>query len=279
MAFAALREAESLAEYAANPAGLYVRGQCFLSLCQSDSLYGGYLWGRPNAEQTRRFIEVLRVEMRPQAVRHHAFMDLTGLTWVDSDAFVLMREFLKEVEPRQVEITAREAVVRPSGVAGAVVAGFFALQPPPYPSKTFADATEAARWLEVEPAVHREWERLRESVNGVAPELARVREVLATHYREADVAFVAECLNWSARTLQRRLKAWRTGFQQELDAARLEQAKARLSGTDDKLAAVAAEIGFSSAQHFSEWFRAQTGVTAETLRRPRSLEASVSSPR
>ena len=141
------------------------------------------------------------------------------------------------------------------------MAGFFALQPPPYPSKTFGDALEEARWLQIEPAVHRQWERLRESLHGIAPELARIRALLATHYREADVTFIADRLSWSARTLQRRLKEWRTGFQQELDAARLEQAKTRLAGGQDKLASVAAEIGFSSAQHFCEWFRAQTGVS------------------
>jgi AraC-like DNA-binding protein len=261
-----MKLAPSLEAFAAAPAGQYMRGDSFLYVCEREDLYAFYLWGKPSGAATKHLIDVLRVEMRPAAQPHRSFVDFSGVTGIEGDAFGLMRDFLDEIKLRQKEVTLREAVVRPGGVAGAIVAGFFALYPQLYPTKVFTDPLEAIAWLDVEAALHRDWCELRSSLNGVPPELAQLRALLAERFRDADVKLAAHALGCSPRTLQRRLRDWGTGFQQELDAVRLGQAQRRLEQTDDKLAAIALDVGFTSPQHFSEWFRQQTGSTADGFR-------------
>ena len=60
----------------------------------------------------------------------------------------MLRDFLESIKARQAEVTVQEAVLRPGGLAGTVVAGYFAIYPQPYPTRLFTDSADAAAWLE-----------------------------------------------------------------------------------------------------------------------------------
>lgn len=72
---------------------------------------------------------------------------------------------------------------------------------------------------------------------------------------------VARQLGTSSRSLHRRLQASGTGYRELLDSVRLEQAQARLTGSDDALQRIAQELGFQSHQAFLRWFKQRAGIT------------------
>jgi AraC-like DNA-binding protein len=74
-------------------------------------------------------------------------------------------------------------------------------------------------------------------------------------------AEVAGRLGIHARTLNRRLLAQGTTFQQERDAVREAVAKELLAGTSIGQEAIAAALGYSDASAFNRAFRRRTGIT------------------
>lgn len=262
-----LRRADDLAAYRRDPTGTWVADAHSVCLCETPELYAIFIWGQPHGDETRRLVETLAVEMRPEAIPHRTYVDFSGMTGIDREAFGVLRDFLEGIKQRQGEVTVREAVVRPGGFVGAIVAGYFAVYPQPYPTRLFTDAGEAADWLELDPIVLQRWEALRDQVRGVPPELQQLRAILRTQLDQAELASAAKQLGVSTRTLQRRLGSFGTTFQRVLDSERLELAQSLVSGTDEKLAAIASRVGFASYQHFSDWFRRKSGSTAEEWRR------------
>ena len=162
-----LTPAASLDAMVASPAGHYVSGAHFLFICQSESLYATFVWGRPGAEASRHLIAALATEVRPAARPHRSLIDFSDLTSVDIDAFNTLRAFIERVKPLQAKLTQREAVIRPGGIAGTVVAGFYLLYPPPYLAKVFTRYDDAVAWLgEVDELTLRSWLALRDQVRG-----------------------------------------------------------------------------------------------------------------
>lgn len=129
--------------------------------------------------------------------------------------------------------------------------------------KPFLTASEAV-WEIFEPALRQRMENLtRES-----PFRDRVRacliEILASgHYSMADVA---SRLAMSSRTLQRRLRAEDTSFQQVLDDLREELARHYLSTSDYSSGQIAFLLGYEEPNSFFRAFRAWTGQTPEFVR-------------
>lgn len=263
----ALRQAENLAAFLQDPTGRWLSDRHFLYLSETEELWAFYIWGQPPADETRKLVQALFAEMRPEAKPHRTYVDFSGMTGIDRESFGVLRDFLEGIKPRQAEVTVREAVVRPGGFAGTVVAGYFAIYPQPYPTRVFTDSVEAAAWLELDPSVLRGWEALRDQVRGVPPELQQLRQLLRSQLDKADLASAARQLGVSTRTLQRRLGSFGTTFHAVLDGERLELAQSLVSGSDEKLSAIASRVGFASYQHFSDWFRRKAGSTAEEWRK------------
>lgn len=253
-------------DFVAAPAGRYVAGEHFLYASHSDALFALFVWGRPDAEETRRLIRALHAEVTPHARPHRTLADFSEVTGIDSEAFAALRDFLEQVKERQCAVTLQEALIRPAGLAGTVVAGYYLLYPPPYPVKVFTDSREALTWLGLEAPVLGGWCELRDAVRAQSPELAALRALLRSQMAEATLRSSAKHLGVSSRTLQRQLKNGGTTFQRQLDAARLEAARGLLADSSEKLAAIARLVGFSSPHHFSDWFHRQAGLTAERWR-------------
>jgi transcriptional regulator GlxA family with amidase domain len=72
------------------------------------------------------------------------------------------------------------------------------------------------------------------------------------------------------RTLQRHLSAAGTSFRAEVESARLRAAEELLASTNLKVAAIAAEVGCASPQHFSALFRRARGMSPQQFRSARN---------
>jgi len=258
--------AASLDEYAVRPAGTFWSGEHHLVLCENEGLYAVYLWGRPGGAEAQQLVRALAAEVRAEAQPHRAFVDFSMLSGIDSEAFAALREFLARAEERQKQVTMQEALIRPSGLVGAVVAGYYVLYPPPFPAKVFTDGGAGSEWLGLESEVVDRWRALCDQVRAVSPELMGLRSVIEAQIARVDLLSAASELGLSSRTLQRRLKHQGTTFQHQLDTVRRELAQNLIDDSDEKLGAIASRLGFASHQHFSEWFHRQTGETAEASR-------------
>nr|WP_224247566.1 helix-turn-helix transcriptional regulator [Hyalangium gracile] len=217
----------------------------------------------------RRLIEVLDVERTPEAP-HRSLVDLRRLESPDPSAFGLFVNYMRQREEDFATSVQRQALVRPEGIIGAVVGGFYSLLSPRYPSRVFTDSSEALSWLGVQEAkaaaLQAELNQLVVEATGQSPLLLQLHRVLRPRLVEASLTDTAREMGMSERTLQRRLKEAGTSFQAELNAVQVRTAQQLLLETDMKLTAVAVEVGCASLQHFSSLFRKLVGESPSTWR-------------
>ena len=110
-------------------------------------------------------------------------------------------------------------------------------------------------------------------VLGASPEpwtfAGLLRQIIQPYLREGntDLAFTAEVVGMSKRTLQRQLQASGSSYSEILQEARFERARSLLDNPGAKVIEVAMASGYESPQHFTRAFRRFTGVTPTTYRR------------
>ncbi len=264
-----MRPAEGLDDYLRDPIGRYLTGEGFLHWYASADLCGFILWGRPGEPQVRRLVEVLDVEL-PPAAPHMALVDASRLEAADPSAFTVLVRYMQEREQRFGQSVLRQALVRPEGVVGAIVGGFYSLLTGAYASRAFKDAPDALAWLSVPEAtaapLMERLDALVAEATGQSPLLRELHQVLRGRLLDTSLTDVARQLGMSERTLQRRLKEAGTSFQAELNTVQVHTAQALLRDTDMKLTAVAVEVGCASLQHFSTLFRKRVGESPSTWR-------------
>ncbi|SEU28308.1 helix-turn-helix transcriptional regulator [Stigmatella erecta] len=264
-----MRSADGVDDYLRDPIGRYLMGDGFLHWYAEEDLCGFSLWGRPAESQVRRLIEVLDVEKTPRAP-HASLVDARWLEAPDPSAFTLFVKYMQQREREFASSVVRQALVRPEGLVGATVGGFYSLLSPSYPSKVFTSTAEAMAWLglpETRSApLLAEIQQLIDVATGQAPVLQELHRVLRPRLVNANLADTAREMGMSERTLQRRLKEAGTSFQAELNAVQVRTAQALLLETDMKLTAVAVDVGCASLQHFSSLFRKLVGESPSTWR-------------
>lgn len=264
-----MRSADGVDDYLRDPIGRYLVGDGFLHWYAEADLCGFIAWQRPDEPFIRRLIQVLDVERTPHAP-HRSLVDLRRLESPDPSAFGLFVNYMRQREEDFAQSVQRQALVRPEGIIGAVVGGFYSLLSPRYPSKVFTESSEAMMWLGVHEgraaALQAELNQLVMEATGQSPLLLQLHRVLRTRLLEASLAETAREMGMSERTLQRRLKEAGTSFQSELNAVQVRTAQQLLLETDMKLTAVAVEVGCASLQHFSSLFRKLVGESPSTWR-------------
>lgn len=98
----------------------------------------------------------------------------------------------------------------------------------------------------------------------------RLREYVATRLPAPVTGEgAAAALHLSVRTLHRRLAAEGSSLQRVKDQLRRDLAIQRLTGSQDAIAAIAAQLGFDGPASFHRAFKAWTGSTPGTYRRDR----------
>lgn len=242
-------------------------GESWLHFEAASGLFGVVLWGTPNGEATRQLVASLRLELAPGVQPHRSLVDTRRLVGVDAGAFEALHAYVTAEREALARAVTRLALVRPSGMAGAVASGFYEVLDSPYPVELFERTEDALVWLDEGTGLTDSLDELVVGATGRSALLARLSAVLEQDLAAASPASAARTLGLSERTLQRRLQQEGTTFANELAAARLAFARRRMLETDEPLAAIALEAGYSSQQHFSNAFRAATGETPSAWRR------------
>jgi AraC-like DNA-binding protein len=265
----AVRSAEGLDDYLRDPIGRYLAGENFLHWYASAELCGFILWGRPGEVQIQRLTQVLDVEL-PPALPHVSLVDARRVEAPDANGLAVLVKYMAPRIGGFSQTVKRQALLRPEGITGAVVGGFYSLISSSYPTRAFAEPLEALAWLgQPEGTAQALMNGLNDLVMqqmGQSPVLSELHRVLRHRLVDANLAEVARELGMSERTLQRRLREAGTSFQAELNTVQVRTAQTLLLESDAKLTSVAVEVGCASLQHFSGLFRKLTGESPSAWR-------------
>jgi AraC-like DNA-binding protein len=258
-----MRRAESIAAYVADPIGRYVVAPTFLHFFFDPSLCGTMFWGRPDETAIRALTRALTVELPDRCGPHAAYVDTRSLTAVDDAAFHALAGFVGARAELFAEKVTRQAIVRPDGVIGAMVAGFYDVTPSVYPERRgiLTDPEQAFHWMDRSdgPEVIEILAAAQAAASATPELLEALRKHLGVHLRGVTVSSAARSLGVSPRTLQQYLRRADTSFRRELRAARVRAAQQLLDAGETKLLSIALDVGCASSQHFSTLFRKETG--------------------
>ena len=215
------------------------------------------------------------------------------LSGVDPAAYEALLAYFGERSLRLGDNNLAHALVRPAGVAGAVVSGFWSVAPVRHPDRirVFGDAAEAMRWLGRDEGVEL-LDRLHAGATNAPRLVQALRDQLAARPRRrrtphppprgggararpepqpaagprGRLTDLARRRGVSTRALQEQLQAAGTTYRDEVAAARIRAAKSLLLESDRKLGAIALEVGCASLQHFSTLFRRAVGEAPSAWR-------------
>ena len=270
----------SVAELTKGDVPRYVAGEKFVHFCVCPRLWGVVLWGRPGRQDALDLGRSLIRELSREASPHSSIIDTTGLTGADVGAFDELTGYVQGNFDRLAQAVTRLALVRPTGMEGALVAGIYQVMPRPYPVQIFEEVSAAMTWLiendptlaEHKDALPRALEEVVLECTGIPPVVRALRGYLEPNLGKANVSDAAHTLRLSQRTLQRRLSEANTTFHEELALARLGAAQRLMLDSDAALTAIAFEVGCASLQHFSALFRRRTGVSPSAWRSSRKKD-------
>jgi AraC-like DNA-binding protein len=258
----------TLEAYLAHPVGQYLWGPTFVVWWSSANLNGIVFWGRPEEEHVRRVTAALDGELKPGVQSHASLIDVRRVSAVDLGAFTTLMQYVRSRRAPFAKIVRRQALLRPGGLAGAAVAGFYSVLAPSYPVKVFTDPVPALRWLRVEGenGILDELEQIYTTATGGSAFVAALRAHLEGAPGTLTLKDTARAFGLSPRNLQRKLSEARTTFQYEQNAARLRIAKTLLLETNYEVKRIAIEVGCASLQNFSALFHKSTGESPSQWR-------------
>ena len=255
-------------DFAQNPVASYVSGPTYAHFCVSQALWGIALWGHPSEDDAVRLGRTLVLELAPPAEPHVSIVDASRLVGGNVGAFALLERYMS----RHAEALARQvrklALVRPSGLEGAIVAGAYEVLPRPYAVNVFGGVEPALEWLEIADRanVARAMAEMQAAVTSTPALVGSLRSWLDAHLADPDIAAAATALALSERSLQRKLQEHDATFLEEVAEARVRAAKRLLEGGTSSLTTIALEVGCASPQHFSALFRRITGESPSAWR-------------
>jgi AraC-like DNA-binding protein len=254
----------ALPAFVREPQGRATCGTSFACFCPAPGMGAIVLWGRhapPDVDQLFAAVDAL-AGTRIQSL----LLDTRGLYAgaPDAAAFDRATHFLPQAWRKAAPTLRRAALVLGRGLQGTLIAGTLHLLDRRVPLQPFRDPLTALRWLDAPGAedLLQQMDALRE-----APRVVSALRTLLDETRGAlRLPHAARRLTQSVRSLQRHLGSAGTSFRAEVEAARLRAAEELLSSTDLKIAAIAAEVGCASPQHFSALFRRARGMSPQQFR-------------
>lgn len=273
-----MRAAVDAEDYAADPEAAFLAIPRGLVFCARPTLWGFALWGRPTEADVRRLVPLLACELAPGVAPHASLIDVRRLEAGDPRAFGVLASYLQaHWETFRTRVT-RVALVRPPGLLGATVAGFYQVAGAPYPVRVFDDLPAAASWLRA-PALATTLDDIVAHSSEISPIVVELRRWLDAHLAEASLARAAKALRRAPRSLQRDLEHAGSTFQRELDGARVRLARRLLAETTSPITEIAYDVGCASPQHFSTLFRRVARITPSAFRAAATARARLGSRR
>ncbi|MCA9583209.1 MAG: helix-turn-helix transcriptional regulator, partial [Myxococcales bacterium] len=254
-------------QFRVDPEGGAVAGENWVYFCFDKSLFGYAVWGRPGGEDIDALCAFMETELdRPL---HNAVVYLRDVEGVSPEAFRALAAFSVQNAEALGRIIEHTAIVRPTGLGGAVVAGFFDVVAKPFPVSMCAQLDEAFTLVgrKDAEACAAALMNLCQSTSGQDALLRDLRVHLTENLDTSEAAPVARSLGMSVRTLQRRLSKLNTTFAKELHQTRISEAKRLLLDSDTPVTTLAITLGFPSSQRFATAFREETGRTPTEYRR------------
>jgi AraC-like DNA-binding protein len=263
-----MKRVADIERFRADPLGCFTIGRNWLHFCASAELWGVAFFGSPERADAEALCRSLAVELEPGVARHRSLVDTRQLERADTSAFTILQDFARQNLERSRQRVSHVALVRPTGIEGAVAAGFYTLIGEPFELAAFDDIARALDWLGESDgsSIVVELEGVIAAERGTSPFLSQIQSLLREHLAGANPERLCKALAVSKRTLQRRLQDAGTTFEKELQRARIAEAERRLLESDDPLTAVALDLGFASPQHFSRQFREVTGESPSDWR-------------
>jgi len=258
----------TLEAYLSQPVGKYLWGPTFVVWWSSPSLNGIVFWGRPEEEHVHRITAALDGELQHGVRSHASLVDVRRVSAVDLGAFTTLMQYVRSRRAPFARVVRRQALLRPDGLAGAAVAGFYSVLSPTYPVKVFTDPLAALRWLQVEEEIGilAELEQIYATATGGSAFVAAIRAHLEQNPGALALKDTAKAFGLSPRNLQRKLSEAPTTFQHEQNGARLRLAKTLLLETNYDVKRIAIEVGCASLQNFSALFHKSTGESPSQWR-------------
>jgi AraC-like DNA-binding protein len=235
----------------------------------SPTLIGYVVWGYADTDDVKELLTLCEIGTSPKAPPHRFLVDVRALTHVEARTFGLFVEYTT----RHREVLAKkiigQAILRPDGMVGAIMSGFSRVARLTFPQRVFGDAQKALRWLEIDAVegaeLLAELARIRDVASGTNDVVRRLREELAAG-SVASLDDAVARLGLSRRTFQRAMRDAGTTFRAEVHATKLARAQTLLREGDRSVSWIAAELGFSSAQHFATAFGRAVGETPSAFR-------------
>lgn len=273
MNYQGIKQTDDIDEFLAAPRRAAYSGRTF-AFCNLDTLRGYRLWGEPQVEEIRELADCIAAAIRstPEHPQQYSLIDLRGIDSVPSAAFKMFLDFAKATREQVATQVVRQAVVRPSGLMGAVCSGFNKLLRPRHQVRFFDSLGAAARWLDPPDGDELDQFVAALEMPRVASITAELRKWLSSNLKEPTPAAAANAIGVSLRTMQRRLHSEDTSFQSLLRLERVEAAERLLAETDLKMSAIALEVGFPSSQQLATSFKDVTSMTpSEFQARSRGL--------
>lgn len=259
-----LRRAATLEAFREDLVGSYTAGTTWVHAAVRPELFVVLLFDAPNEEDMRQLVESLRLELDEGVAPHRSLVDAGGVARADLGAFETLGAYVGANRDRLSEQVTALSLVRPKGMEGAVVAGFFEVLGAPYPVSVFEDTEAALSWLgEDDPKALVE---ALEALTSASPTAGALRAFLTSNLDTPELDAAARALGVSSRTLQRRLETEGTTFQQEVLRARLAEAERRMLQSDAPLTTIALDAGFGTLQRFSTAFKRVHGLSASEWR-------------
>jgi AraC-like DNA-binding protein len=265
-----LQPAPSPTDFLANPTGRYHLGRRHCVFAHSPTVLGFASWGRPDVDDVSSLLRLCAIGLAPGIPPYRWLVDLRGLELVVPATFGLFLEYTRKNRDTLGRSIVRQAQLRPDGMVGAVISGFSLVARLPYPERVFGDIEEALAWLEIE---HREGVELIAELDALRSSgTCEGHSIVGKLRQELDAAGAlavdkaARRLGLSTRSLQRALQQGGTTYRIELKSFRIRRAQELLRHGEESLTRIAAEVGFSSAQHLATAFRRAVGETPSAWR-------------
>lgn len=231
---------------------------------------GTTVWGDCEAADAASITAAWDYEARLEAP-YCAVVDMSRVVHVEARAFAIVEaDMRRRLRPLASRIR-RQAIVRPGGFVGAMVAGFYPLLAPSFRWRVFSRSDEAFAWAfgESGPALEAELDGIVRAARE-SDEVVRVRSVVREALdEELTLRDVARRLGRSARSVQRALARAGTSFRAEAASVRIEHARELLERTELKVESVARSVGLRSPSSFVAMFRAATGSSPTEYRHAR----------
>ena len=225
--------------------------------------------GRPTVDDVGTLLEAIETELCFPA--HSAIVDVRRLDLCLADPALPslvfpVERFFRERAADVAKSLVRGVLVHHGGLIAAAVVGYSAA----LKNQTTCQSIEQAiHWLgfpaEIAIDIERMIESTREGPDAV--DLTRILDWLARHLTTASLPACAQGLGVSDRALQRTLSKRETTWRDVVVQARLRRAQDLLTTTDDKLAAIAFDVGLAKPQSLVALFQRELGMTPNQWRK------------